>query len=314
MPAGRAKGKKRRADDSLEEKTEVLEEGELAAWFLNEMDQATQTDPVPYAPVDRPRVWMCPLHPDETLSEGRKDEFVYVYCPRDTCPVFSPQDRVDEWMTLVAQQLHDELRQRWDELTCFCDRRLSLRKSGSEKNPQRMYLACRDGSCRCFLWLNLPLSGKMRRRVQGEEWSSSSLPRAKRECLAARLRGVDGSATKGFMMCDNGYNTLTSPDIFEGLRYRTWMHGAWEEYQGASTPEARRQVLLLAHARYEGEDGHHPESLRVLRELREHWLEGKPKVWRGSVFTADEMERLNEIRQSRLEPAWWQPRRDSLNQ
>ena len=102
VPAGRAKGKKRRAEDALEEKTEVLEEGELTAWFLNEMDQATQTDPVPYAPVDRPGVWMCPLHPDEALSEGRKDEFVYVYCPRDTCPVFSPQDRVDEWMTLVA--------------------------------------------------------------------------------------------------------------------------------------------------------------------------------------------------------------------
>ena len=59
------------------------------------------------------------------------------------------------------------------------------------------------------------------------------------------------------------------------------MHGAWEEYQGASTPEARRQVLLLAYARYEREDGHHPESPRVLRDLREHWLEGKPKVWRA---------------------------------
>jgi len=192
----------------------------LAPWLLlNEMDQATQTDPVPYAPVERPGVWMCPLHPDEPLSEGRKNEFVYVYCPRDTCPVFSPQDRVDEWMTLVTQQLHEELRQRWDEFTCFCDRRLALRKSGSEKNPQRMYLACRDGSCRCFLWLNLPLSGKMRRRVDGEEWSSSHLPSAKRECLAARLRGVDGgwrSTSKGFMMCDNGYNTLCSPGIFEG--------------------------------------------------------------------------------------------------
>ena len=92
----------------MEDKTDVLEEGELAAWFLNEMDQATQTDPVPYAPVDRPGVWMCPLHPDEHLSEGRKNEFVYVYCPRNTCPVFSPQDRVDEWMTLVTQQLHEE--------------------------------------------------------------------------------------------------------------------------------------------------------------------------------------------------------------
>ena len=203
------------------------------------MDQATQTDPVPYAPVDRPGVWMCPLHPDETLSEGRKNEFVYVYCPRDTCPVFSPQDRVDEYMTLVAQQLHDKLRQRWDELTCFCDRRLSLRKRGSEKNPQRMYLACRNGGCRCFLWLNLPLSGKMRRRVHGEEWSSS-LPRAKRECLATRLRGVHGSATKGFMMCENGYNTLTSPGIFEGLRYRTWMHALGRSIKG---PARRRHVV-----------------------------------------------------------------------
>ena len=314
VPTGRSKSKKRPAEDVLEDKTDVLEEGQLAAWFLNEMDQATQTDPVPYAPVDRPGVWMCPLHPDESLSEGRKNEFVYVYCPRNTCPVFSPQDRVDEWMTLVAQQLHEELRQRWDELTCFCDRRLALRKSGSEKNPQRMYLACRDGGCRCFLWLNLPLSGKMRRRVDGEDWSSSHLPNTKRACLAARLRGVDGSLSEGFMMCDNGYNTLSSPGIFEGLRYRPWMHGAWEEYQGASTPDARRQVLLLAYARYEGEDGHHPESPRVLNELREHWLEGKPKVWRGSVFTADEMDRLNQIRQSRLDPErpWW--RRDSVNQ
>ena len=301
----------------MEDKTDVLEEGELAACFLNEMDQATQTDPVSYAPVDRPGVWMCPLHPNESLCEGRKNEFVYVYCPRDTCPVFSPQDRVDEWMTLVAQQLHEELRQRWDELTCFCDRRLALRKSGSEKNPQRMYLACRDGGCRCFLWLNLPLSGKMRRRVDGEDWSSSSnLPKTKRACLAARLRGVDGSVSKGFMMCDNGYNTLNSPAIFHGLRYRPWMHGAWEEYQGASTPDARRQVLLLAYARYEGEDGHHPESPRVLSELREQWLEGKPKVWRGSVFTDDEIDRLNQIRQSRLDPEcpWWQSRRDSVNQ
>ena len=190
----------------MEDKTEVLEEGELAAWLLNEMDQATQMDPVPYGPVERAGVWMCPLHTDKTLSEGLKNVFVYVYCPRDTCPVFSPQDRVDEWMTLVAQQLHEELRQRWNELTCCCDRRLALRKSVSEKKPQPMYLACREGGCRCFLWLKLPLSGKMRRRVNGEEWSSS-LPSAKRGCLAARMRSVDSgwrSTTEGFMMCDNG--------------------------------------------------------------------------------------------------------------
>ena len=103
------------------------------------------------------------------------------------------------------------------------------------------------------------------------------------------------------MMCDNGYNTLTSPSIFEGLRYREWMHGIWEDYRAASTPEERRQLLLLAYARYEGEDGHHPESPLVLRELREHWLEGQPKVWHGSVFTPDELDQLHQIRQARVE-------------
>ena len=53
VAAGRPKSKKRRADDPFEDKTEVLEEGELdAAWLLNEMDQATQADPIPYVPVD----------------------------------------------------------------------------------------------------------------------------------------------------------------------------------------------------------------------------------------------------------------------
>ena len=70
VPTGRVKSKKRRVDE--EAKTEVLEEGELAAWFLNEMDQATQMEPVPYAAVDRPGVWMCPLHPDDTLTERRR--------------------------------------------------------------------------------------------------------------------------------------------------------------------------------------------------------------------------------------------------
>ena len=77
VPTNRPKSKKRRAEELVEDKTDVLEEGELATtWLLNEMDQATQTDPIPYAPVDRPGVWLCPLHPDETLSEGRKGEFV----------------------------------------------------------------------------------------------------------------------------------------------------------------------------------------------------------------------------------------------
>lgn len=68
-----------------------MEEGNIAAWLLNEMDQVTQTDPIPYAPVETAGAWTCPLHADGTSSEGRKNGFVYYDCPRGTCPVFSPQ-------------------------------------------------------------------------------------------------------------------------------------------------------------------------------------------------------------------------------
>lgn len=42
VPCGNKKGKKRKGD---EPKEEVLEESEIATWFLTEMDQITQTDP-----------------------------------------------------------------------------------------------------------------------------------------------------------------------------------------------------------------------------------------------------------------------------
>ena len=29
-------------------------------------------------------------------------------------------------------------------------------------------------------------------------------------------------------MCDNGFNSLGSPHIFHGLRYREWMQEVWE--------------------------------------------------------------------------------------
>ena len=54
VPSGHKKGKKRRGDEPPEEKTEVLEEAETAAWLLTEMDQATQTDPIPYTPMREP--------------------------------------------------------------------------------------------------------------------------------------------------------------------------------------------------------------------------------------------------------------------
>ena len=36
---------------------------------------------------------------------------------------------------------------------------------------------------------------------------------------------------EGFLMCDTGFNSLGSPNIFHGLRYREWMREVWESYK-----------------------------------------------------------------------------------
>ena len=82
-------------------------------------------------------------------------------------------------------------------------------------------------------------------------------------------------------MCDNGFNSLGSPNIFHELRYREWMHEVWESYKfyvqkmkqdSRDNPDAtlcleKDDVLRPAYYKYAREEGHHPESYRVLKVL-----------------------------------------------
>ena len=91
---------------------------------------------------------------------------------------------------------------------------------------------------------------------------------------------------EGFEMCENGVNSLTSPKILHGLRYRTWMDEVWESYRrhiqnmtkDPQDPLIRLDgefVLLRAYYKYAKEEGHHPESRRVLKDLYERHVQGK---------------------------------------
>ena len=83
---------------------------------------------------------------------------------------------------------------------------------------------------------------------------------------------------EGFEMCDNGLNSLEGPKIFYGLRYREWMREVWESYKffvqrmKEDAPDNPNPILSLkkgdvlhqAYYKYASEEGHHPESYRVL--------------------------------------------------
>ena len=79
---------------------------------------------------------------------------------------------------------------------------------------------------------------------------------------------------EGFLMCDNGFNSLGSPYIFNGLRYRKWMHEVWESYKfyvqkmkkdSRDEPDAtlcleKDDLLRQAYYKYATEEGHLSES------------------------------------------------------
>lgn len=77
VPSGHKKGKKRPGDEPPEEKTEVVEVGEIASWLLTQMDQATQTDPILYAPIERAGAWMCLLQAPKVQLIGMRRLFCF---------------------------------------------------------------------------------------------------------------------------------------------------------------------------------------------------------------------------------------------
>ena len=90
---------------------------------------------------------------------------------------------------------------------------------------------------------------------------------------------------EGFEMCDNGFNSLGSSNIFHGLRYREWVYKVWESYKlwvrkKEDSPDhphptlslEKNDVLRQAYYKYARENGYHPESYRVLKTLYERHI------------------------------------------
>ena len=104
---------------------------------------------------------------------------------------------------------------------------------------------------------------------------------------------------EGFVMCDNGLKSQGAPKIFHGMRYREWMKEVWISYQfyvqrmkeDPLEPTLcldQRDVLVSAYNKYALENGHHPESCRVLKALFERYIEGEQVPFPSCVITSEE--------------------------
>ena len=100
-----------------------------------------------------------------------------------------------------------------------------------------MFLTCYKKECNFFMWIDQPISHGIKERL-----SYSPQPQVTRfhpyeeiKNDAKRLNRKHLSSTiytrkydEDFEMCDNGFTSLGSPNVFHGLRYREWIHEIWE--------------------------------------------------------------------------------------
>ena len=116
------------------EKTTLLEEGE-----------------------EPPRV--CPFHLEPLVPVVNDKGYKLTKCSDQPCliSVFDDQNTAS-YLDGVYNKVHKDIHDVWSQLLCDCGFLPGLRQSKSEKNPERMYLACRHHQCKYFHWADEPLA------------------------------------------------------------------------------------------------------------------------------------------------------------
>ena len=186
-----------------------------------------------------------------------------------------------------------------------------------------MFLTCYKKERGFFLWIEQPISHGIKDRLSyspqprvtrfqpyGEikEMFEKHRQEAKQKAFIQHQRHTR-KCDEGFEMYHNGFNSLGSPNIFYGLRYREWMHEVWESYKfyvqkmkedSRDDPDAtlcleKDDELRQAYYKYAREDGHHPESYRVLKVLYEDTLKANTYLFSVMLSPLKNVKRLKTI-------------------
>ena len=268
----------------------------------------------------------CPFHPRSTLELVEKAQgFSYVYCPEKMCFMFAPASEWKEYIERIAHHTHSDVKRYAAQLVCDCSNKLALRKSKQPWSQDRMFLTCHKKECNFFMWIDQPISHAIKGRLsyspqprftrfhpyrEIKEMFENHRQEVKQKGLIQRQRHAR-KYDEGFLMCDNGFNSLGSPKIFHGLRYRKWMDEVWESYKfyvqkmkedSRDDPDPslcldKDDLLRQAYFKYASDDGHHPESFRVLKVLYERHIEGKHVPFEGYVISPEEHEEIERDKQ-----------------
>ena len=103
----------------------------------------------------------CPVHKELSLKKLYNQQgWEYFIC--DTSESYTPcfvtcgVEHADKYLREVEIQLKECYKKDLPNMRCFCNKGLILKQSQSEKNPDRLYLTCRqrDRRCQFFQWVD----------------------------------------------------------------------------------------------------------------------------------------------------------------
>ena len=106
---------------------------------------------------DPPRI--CPFHMATLGPVVNNKGYHLTRCTDQPCliSVFNDEN-AEAYLHGVYNKVHKDIHDLWGKLLCDCGFLPGLRQSKSEKNPDRMYLACRQHQCKYFDWADQPLA------------------------------------------------------------------------------------------------------------------------------------------------------------
>ena len=102
-------------------------------------------------------VMTCPCHLEKMEERTAKTGWQYLRCPAWTCFLFCGKANGEKYMSAVRKNIHPDICDRWEKISCLCGRVPVLKQSFSAKNPDRLYLTCGDNRCKFFRWTDLPV-------------------------------------------------------------------------------------------------------------------------------------------------------------
>ena len=136
------------------EKATQVEEAQEQDLIQQAMEVEKTVDP------NEPPPMVCPFHIEMLVNMPNNKGYSLMKCPEQPCFIsILDENNKEAYMKGAYEGVHKDIQDVGHRLLCDCGYLPSLRQSRTQKNPDRMYLCCRNkDGCKYFKWADEPLA------------------------------------------------------------------------------------------------------------------------------------------------------------